>query len=211
MFEDRLKKIQNLMKSRSIGMVFLHPGVNMYYFTGIMRTPMERLLTVVIPDEGDPIAVVPEFEVETVAKSSKVKLGEIRGWKENEDPYALVRKVVEELAVPTCVIGIDGRMEYIFFDGIQKALPDAQFVEALSMFSELRLIKSRDEVELIKKAACMVCKSTKAAFESVSPGRTEEEVAAVLHSEIRRQGGVSLGYGGVLSGICLSTASWAIE
>jgi len=200
MFEDTVKKAQEIMKNRGLGAIFLHPGVNTYYFTGLMKASFERLLTVIIPDEGEPVAVVPGFEVESLMKYSKIKYRDVRGWSEDQDPYILVGRVVEELGKSKSTIGIDGKMEYIFFEGIQRALPCARFIGAADVLNELRLIKSRDEVELMRKAARIICKAIKAAFESVSSGRTEIEVSEVLHGEIRRHGGLSRGYGNVFFG-----------
>jgi len=204
MFEDSVKKAQEIMKSRGLGAIFLHPGVNTYYFTGLMKASFERLLTVIIPDEGEPVAVIPRFETESVMEYSKIKYRDVRGWSEDQDPYVLVGRVVEELGKSKSTIGIDGKMEYVFFEGIQRALPGARFIGAADVLNELRLIKSKDEVELMRKAARIVCKGIKAAFESVSPGRTEIEVSDVLHGEIRRHGGLSArareAHGNVFSG-----------
>lgn len=190
MFIDRVKKTQGMMKSRGVGILLLFPGVNTYYFTGLMKSPSERFMTIIIPDAGEPVAVVPKFEIESIMKASKIEFRDVKGWKEHENPFALVSKSLTELGKAKSNIGIDGKMQYTFFHGIQAVLTDAHFVDASDLLAEMRLIKSIDELELIRKAAHIACKGIKAVFESVSSGRSEIELVDILRDEIKKKGGV---------------------
>jgi Xaa-Pro aminopeptidase len=199
LFAERVEKLQKIMRDNAIGALFLHPGVNTYYFTGMMKPSYERLLTIIIPESGDAIAVVPGFEVEAVRKSSKISFRDIEGFKEDEDPCNLVSKTVQELGKTHSTVAIDGRMEYMFFHGIQKALPEAHFEDASTLLREMRLFKSTEEVQMMRKAAHIVCRGIKAAFESAAVGRTEMDLLGVLQNEIRKQGGAYSG-GAIISG-----------
>ena len=61
LFVQRVEKLQK-MRDKGIGALFLHPGVNTYYFTGMMKPSYERLLTIIISESGDATTVVPAFE-----------------------------------------------------------------------------------------------------------------------------------------------------
>lgn len=172
----------------------------MYYFTGLMKEAYERLLTIIIPADGDSMALVPSFEREHVEAGLSIPMAEISIWKEEEDPYRILAQVMREKDLARGTIAIDGRMQYSFFYRIEKALRQVKFVEATDLMDQLRVVKSGSEIALVKRACEIIGKGMKAAFESVAPGRTEMDVYHELQSEIRRQGGAPIGFGGVLSG-----------
>jgi len=200
MYKERISRLQNIMHEMDLTAVLLSPGVNMYYFTGLMKEAYERLLTIIIPADGDAMALVPSFEREHVEGGLSLPLAEISIWKEEEDPYRILAQVMRENDLARGTIAIDGRMQYSFFYHVENALSQVRFVEATDMIEQLRVVKSGDEIGLIKRACEIIGKGMKAAFESVAPGRTEMDVYHELQSEIRRQGGAPVGFGGVLSG-----------
>lgn len=200
MHEERIARLQNIMSRTGVAAVLLSPGVNMYYFTGVMKEAYERFLTVVVPADGEAMALLPSFETEHVKESLKVPLARILVWKEEENPYRILAQTMKENDLERGTVAIDGTMQYASFSGVQKALSETTFIDATDAMSQLRIVKSRDEIELIRMACRIIGKGIKAAFESVAPGRTEVDVYDELRSEIRRQGGAPIGYGGVLSG-----------
>jgi len=172
----------------------------MYYLVGLMKEAYERLLTIIIPADGDPIALLPSFEREHVEAGLSVPVAGISVWKEEEDPYRILAQVMRENDLARGTIAIDGIMQYSFFSRVEKALSQVGFVAATDIMDQLRVVKSTDEIRLVKNACEIIGKGMKAAFESVAPGRTEMDVYHELQSEIRRQGGAPVGFGGVLSG-----------
>lgn len=200
MYRERIARLQNIMNETDVAAVLLSPGVNMYYFTGLMKEAYERFLTVIVPAHAEPMVLLPSFEKESVKAGLIVPVAKTFLWKEEEDPYGALAQVMEENDLGRGTIAVDGTMQYSFFYRIQKALPRATFADAASMIGQLRIEKSKEEIELVRRACQIIGKGMKTAFESVAPGRTEKEVFHELQSEIRRQGGAPIGYGGVLSG-----------
>jgi len=200
MYKERIARLQNIMNETDVAAVLLSPGVNMYYFTGLMKEAYERFLTVIVPAHAEPMVLLPSFEEENVKAGLNVPVAKTSLWKEEEDPYGVLSQMVKENHLGRGTIAIDGIMQYSFFCRVQKALPGVAFADAASMIGQLRIEKSKEEIELVKKACQIIGKGMKTAFESVAPGRTEREVFHELQSEITRQGGAPTGYGGVLSG-----------
>jgi Xaa-Pro aminopeptidase len=200
MYEERVSRLQKIMNERSVAAVLLSPGVNMYYFTGLMKEAYERFLTVIIPAHAEPMVLLPSFEEESVKAGLSVPVSKKFLWKEEEDPYGVLARVMKENDLGEGAVAIDGAMQYSFFHRVQKALPGVAFADSATMIGQLRIEKSKEEVELVRRACKIIGKGMEAAFESVAPGRTEKEVFLELESEIRRQGGAPTGYGGVLSG-----------
>jgi Xaa-Pro aminopeptidase len=71
------------------------------------------------------------------------------------------------------------QMSYALLDYIRRAFPDAKYVDASDMVDRIKVIKSPEEMELVKRAALMQDGAMRAAFAAVKPGMRDIEVAAV--------------------------------
>ncbi|MGB7257611.1 MAG: M24 family metallopeptidase [Pseudolabrys sp.] len=91
----------------------------------------------------------------------------------------LAAKALKPFAKAT--IGFLGtyQMSYATLDYIKRTFPDARFVDASDMVDRIKVIKSAEEMELVKRAALMQDGAMRAAFAAVKPGMRDVEVAAV--------------------------------
>jgi len=71
------------------------------------------------------------------------------------------------------------QMSYAMLDYMKRAFPQARFVDATDMVDHIKVIKSPEEMELVKRAALMQDGAMRAAFAAVKPGMRDIEVAAV--------------------------------
>src|ERR1700690_1785930 len=71
------------------------------------------------------------------------------------------------------------QMSYALLDFVKRALPKARYVDATDMVDKIKVIKSAEEMELIKRAELMQDGAMRAAFAAVKPGMRDTEVAAV--------------------------------
>ena len=94
------------------------------------------------------------------------------------DP-ALAAKALAPFAKAT--IGLVGtyQMSAAMADGIKRRFPAARYVDASDMVDRIKVIKSPEEIELVKRAALMQDSAMRAAFAAVKPGMRDTEVAAV--------------------------------
>jgi Xaa-Pro aminopeptidase len=81
----------------------------------------------------------------------------------------------------TGTIGYVGtyQMSYALLDYVKRAFPNARFVDASELVDRVKVIKSPEEMELVKRAAAMQDSAMRAAFAAVKPGMRDIEVAAV--------------------------------
>jgi Xaa-Pro aminopeptidase len=71
------------------------------------------------------------------------------------------------------------QMSFALLDFIKRAFPDARFVDGSDLVDRIKVIKSAEEMELVKRAALMQDGAMQAAFAAVKPGMRDIEVAAV--------------------------------
>ena len=151
--------------------------------------------TVVFPRDGEMTVVCqgPFGGGEATAQGDQTQGGQIwRGVKQilTTPSYAsahytkeydpeLAAKALKPFAKAT--IGFLGtyQMSYATLDYIKRAFPDARFVDASDIVDRIKVIKSAEEMELVKRAALMQDGAMRAAFAAVKPGMRDVEVAAV--------------------------------
>jgi len=71
------------------------------------------------------------------------------------------------------------QMSFALLDHVKRALPQATFVDATELVDRIKVVKSAEEMELVKRAALMQDGAMRAAFAAVMPGMRDVEVAAV--------------------------------
>jgi Xaa-Pro aminopeptidase len=74
------------------------------------------------------------------------------------------------------------QMSYAMLDYIKRAFPNARFVDATDMVDRIKVIKSAEEMELVKRAAAMQDGAMRAAFAAAKPGMRDTEVAAIAQA-----------------------------
>ena len=87
-------------------------------------------------------------------------------------------------------IGLVGtyQMSYAVVDYVRRQFPAANFVEASELVDKIKVIKSPEEMELIKRTALMQDGAMKAAFDVVKPGMKESDVSAIAQHYSMREG-----------------------
>lgn len=90
----------------------------------------------------------------------------------------------------TATVGFVGifQMSYALGDFVKKAFPSAKFVDASELVDRIKVIKSAEELELIRRAAKMQDGAMKAAFAAVKPGMRDTDVAAIAQHCSQTQG-----------------------
>ncbi len=174
----RIEKARKLMGQHGIGALLIEPGASMVYFTGVQWHRSERLTAVIIPREGEVAIVTPFFEAPSVGESLEVP-AELRVWQEDEDPLKTVAGLLKDRKVRDPV-GIEETVRYFAIDGLMRALPDVQIMSGAAVFRACRMMKSPNELALMKKAADI----TIAAYRHVGPriqkGMTPHDIGAMM-------------------------------
>jgi Xaa-Pro dipeptidase len=189
-FARRLERARGELKARGLDLLIATPSANYEYFTGYNPGRSERLIALLVPVAGAPAIVCPAFEVERIKRHSIVT--ELHGWEEQEDPHALVRETVRRLRPGSMrekgTIALESSTAYQTFLRLGRALPDWKFVDAAPVTERLRVIKSPEEVALLRRAIAITLDAMAATFAQLAVGATEREVAQMLEREMQQRG-----------------------
>ncbi|HTD71052.1 MAG TPA: Xaa-Pro peptidase family protein [Gemmatimonadales bacterium] len=188
MFARRLERARSELKARGLDLLIATPSTNYEYLTGYNPGRSERLIALLLPVAGAPAIVCPSFEVERIKRHSVIT--DLHGWEEQEDPHALVRETVRRLRPGSGrgAIALESSTAYQTFRRLGAALPGWKFVDAAPVTERLRVIKSPEEVGLLRRAIAITLDAIAATFAQLAVGATEVDVAQALSREMQQRG-----------------------
>jgi Xaa-Pro aminopeptidase len=197
---DRIARAQKAAAEAGLDALLVTPGADLRYLTGYRALPLERLTCLVAPAAGAPFLVVPLLERPAAEASPVGGLGiEIVGWRETEDPYALVASRLPSAGAGRR-IGVDNHMWAEKVLAFRDALPGVEQALAGEVLGELRMRKSAAEIEALREAGAAIDAVHAAMGDWLRPGRTEREVAKDIADAIVAAGHATTDFVIVASG-----------
>ncbi|TFE00928.1 M24 family metallopeptidase [Jeotgalibacillus salarius] len=178
-----IKKIQAYLKKEQIDSAFLTSTENVTYTTGFRSDPHERWLAVYVPAEGEAILICPGMEVEDAGAAGWS--GPIIGYSDTENPLQLLKENVQSfnsLAIEKNHLTVE-RLELL-----HEVFGDFKTYPAENFMNELRVIKSDDELKLLKKAAELADFAIETACSELTEGKTELDVLSKIEYELKKKG-----------------------
>jgi len=183
-FAARITRAQDELKSRKLDLLVVEPSTNFQYFTSYNPGRSERLILLMIPAKGDPVIVCPSFEVERIKRNTTIT--DARGWEESEDPWTLVAKTGQQLkpAGREGVVAIEPTTSYQSYVRLVTKLRGWIPQDGAPLTEHLRIIKSPEEIAVIRQAIAATEASIAATFAQLVVGMTERDVSALLSREM---------------------------
>jgi len=194
-YEERLNLIRREMAQRELDAVLVYSWKRgqVRYISGYKPNYVANVAMVVVPSSGEPTLLIRfPFDLERAHKMSW--LSDIRG---SGDFLGLARDCqtilcegsgdLDRVGLVSGDFVVD-EMPHSLYEMLEEALPDSEFVPALSIFEKARLYKSPAEAKLTRDSARVADAALAAAAEMAQPGRSEHEVVAAAEAEARSLG-----------------------
>ena len=182
----RLEKARQLMAANRLDAMLLMEGTSLNYFTGIRWWGGERFFAAIVPAKGAAFFVCPAFEEgrahEQIADSPLAGSADVRVWQEDESPYTLVAQGLRDRGLASGTIGLEETTRYVFWDGLSKAALQAHFVSATPVTAGCRMIKSAQELDLMRLANQVTLAAYEAVYHSLREGMTQYDVGSLVAS-----------------------------
>ena len=187
-FAQRIERLQAELKTRKLDLFIAEPSTNFQYFTGYNPGRSERLILLMIPVTGTPALICPSFEVERIKRNAAIN--DVRGWEEDQNPWKLVKKAGQEMKPPRRKgsATIEPSTSYQSFLHIEDQLGGWKFSNGSGVTERLRIIKSPEEIALIRQAIGVTEASIAATFAQLVVGMRERDVATLLSREMASRG-----------------------
>jgi Xaa-Pro dipeptidase len=182
-FAERLKKLQKMVD----GNILLTSSKNIFYFSGFLAEGFERLIALVVNENG-PALIVPALHKDEASElESRI---DVISWDDSQNPLKILLSRLHG-SMHTCVEGSLRASLYTEIPGTKEFLD--QKIESL------RSVKSEGEIASMKKAAEIAEKSFEQVIQNLKEGVTEQQIAYILEQAFRENGSESPSFPSIVS------------
>ena len=186
-FSRRYRDVRKAMQAAEISALIFYSTTGSYhevlYLSNFITT---REACLVFPAQGEPTLFIQMFNhvpnARQIANVVDVRWG-------GPDTALAVAENIQERKLDKSRIGLVGALSFKQHELIRKMLPQAEFTDFTPQMSRLRLIKSEEEIEFLRKGAEFSDLAIEALEREVRPGITEHALTAIVE-------GAYLGLGG---------------
>ena len=199
---QRQDRARQLMSENSLDAIVLMAGTSLQYFAGIRWWGGERTFALVLPAKGNAFYVCPAFEEgrarEQIKSAPEGEQPDVRIWQEDESPYQRLAQGLQERGIATGKIGLEETIRFVFADGIAKAASQATVVSATPVTAGCRMIKSSQEIALMRLASQVTLAAYEATYRALKDGMTQPEVEDLVqkaHAQLGFSGGADVQVG----------------
>ena len=170
------------MQENSLESMAVVPGPNMAYLTGSEFHLSERPVVLFL-DQDNSTFILPELES---PKISNLDVESIT-YDDKDGPEGAFRSFASKNHFTK--LGIESRtIRHLELNLLKTTGITSEFVDAIDIFAELRMVKSSEEIECMTKAVKIAENSLESVLDKIKPGVTEKEFASELVIKLFRNG-----------------------
>lgn len=186
--QARIKKLKQILIQANVNGALLFSITGIYYYSGYGADGV-----IYIPIEGEPIHLV----------KRNVSLAERYSQIPNIQPLTRISKIFKTLKIPENhkILIEEDYLSYSFVKYLKDINGSIQFLDGSQVFREIRSIKSKYEITMLKKAAKMVDESFLYCCDVAQPDMSEIELASKLDSWL-----LNNGHGGYITTRAMNSA-----
>lgn len=211
-YESRFHQLQDLMAASGLDAVLATNHQNVNYFSGITSILAGlpggygnvRPLIVLLPAVGDPVVIVQFTDYGNAEANSWIR--DVRSWVDLPFNTDLLESVLREKGLVKSRIGMEFSRElhlgipYNDFQTLKSRQPEIDFVDASDLIWQLRMVKSKAEIERVRSAARITAKSLRQNLPLIEEGMTEREISSAIAQDLLKNGADKFNYVSSLAG-----------
>lgn len=183
-YKERYEKVKKILEDKELDAILVSNGYNMRYLSGFSGATgylyLSKNKQVVLTDFRYTIQAEEEAKDYQVIEISRKYSEHIRALLEEEQGRT---------------VGFEGKdLLYYDFAKWKEAMPNTKWIPLEDELSNLRIIKTPDEIAAIEKAEAIGDKAFSDILNIIRPGMTELEVAAHLEFSMKKYGAENLSF-----------------
>ncbi|WP_239254947.1 M24 family metallopeptidase [Listeria ilorinensis] len=185
--EKNIDVLQDWLRLQGAEAAFITNPENVAYFAGYHSEPHERVLGLAIFPDAEPFLFVPGLEIEDASESDFHH--NIYGYSDTEDPWFIIAEQLKKRASHANKIAIEkSHMSVDRFEALSGHFPHTTFIPIEEKIQMIRVIKTPEEIKIMKEAALLADEAVKIGIAEIAVGRTEAEIVAKIDYEMKKKG-----------------------
>ncbi|MFC6447089.1 M24 family metallopeptidase [Shinella zoogloeoides] len=192
-YANRLQRLTSRMREEKLDAMLLFAQESMYWLTGYDTFGYCFFQTLVVKASGDMVLLTRSADLRQARHTSNIEKIEVWVDRVNADPTMDLKNLLSDLDLLGCRIGVEydthgltGRNTRLLDNQLQSF---GDLVDASTIVSRLRLIKSPAEIVYVERAAALSDDALDAALPLIVPGGDEAAILAALQNAVLAGGG----------------------
>jgi Xaa-Pro dipeptidase len=159
-YERRLGRVRKYLIKRKLDALYLTNGTSVFYLTGYSFIATERPAALIVPVDGEITFMGPLLEKDHVPLKTTI-IEDVKTYVDypgEKHPIEHFAKFLEDMGLARKLIGIDNKAGAAGTWGyrgksITKKFREAKFVDVKDLVPSMRLVKSEEEIALMKESS----------------------------------------------------------
>ncbi len=191
----RYDAMQARMAEQGLDAVLVRGPENITYVTGYETPGYYKYHCIVMPKDGEPVFLVRDFEwINTPEFAWSNTFAKVYDW---DHPPSVTANVLQQLGLGDGKrVGVEKQGWFYTVDEHETlcgAMPTNEFVDATQILWDERMIKSAEEVNLMKRSAALVDKATLAGYDATASGMSGDAIGGIVNKVLLENGGEYMG------------------
>jgi Xaa-Pro aminopeptidase len=192
---DRHQRAQALMDRDGLDALVVSERNNYWYFSGLISYQLDHIQRPQIcflPKRGKPLLLV--YGNDKAKAQALPWVGEVRAYTDVPFPQEMIARCLKEMGLAEAKLGFelgdDQRLGFPvnYLTGLTEALPKAQIKDGSAALTEMRIIKSPREIEVMCRACEISVSAYARCLPQLKPGMTRREIADRLFISMIEEG-----------------------
>ncbi|MDE0461913.1 MAG: aminopeptidase P family N-terminal domain-containing protein, partial [Caldilineaceae bacterium] len=170
-YHRRLAAVRTEMAAREIDVLLVFGAGNVFYLTGYNSVNSWDFQCCIVPDSGDPILLIFNFELGRFLASAW--LSEPALYTAQDDPVASLVNLLDDQNLRNRRLGIEENSPNLGvknYRRLRQMLAGSQWTDASGLVDEVRLVKSEAEIAYMREAGRLTRLGAETALAAVAEG-----------------------------------------
>jgi Xaa-Pro dipeptidase len=189
-YRRRWEAVLDNMARLGLDAMMVRSPENITYLTGYETPGYYKYHCLIVAPGMDPVMILRRFECLNVPEYAWItSIVPVDDW---ETPPEVAGRVMRDLGLAHCTIGIEKRGWFYTVEEheqLTRALPEASLVDSGPAVTDARMIKSEEEIAVMRRSAGIVDAAMQAGFDLARPGISDDVINAEVHRVIFESGG----------------------
>ena len=189
---ERVEALQAMLHERGTDLIVVGPTTNMRYLTGYRAMAVERITVLLVAPDGVAM-VMPYFDADEFRHATG--LDAVFEWTDKQGPSEAIEQAFRSLGLSSggAIAAVDDELRFDFFTQLRDYLADEPR-RASEFLAPLRLSKTADEQERVRRAGHLMSLGIDTAFEHARPGMSELELKRTIENALWDRGAESVDF-----------------
>jgi len=159
-YKRRIERVRKFLRKRNLDAIYLTNPTSMFYLTGYSFIATERPAALIIPIDGKITFMGPLLEIDHIPLKTRL-IEDVKTYVDypgEKHPIEHFADFIKDMGLSKKRMGIDNKAGAAGMWGykgppITKKLREAKFVDAKDLVPSMRLVKSEEEIALLRESA----------------------------------------------------------